>query len=150
MQKTVNVEAKASLRSSIMVRDVDSRCLRGHRLSQNTSTKVQTQGSTAKKCKPKESRPKDLKLANGKTPAPPCINEPEKISRQDKKKEYTKKKRDRKNSTPATRDNAIKGEKKQNDQGDEKCYNCQKKGHFARNCPESPKNYCRSWQCLCR
>ena len=123
-----------------MIRDADFRCPRGHRPSQNTSTKVQTQGSTAKESKLEESRLKDSKPANGKTPAPPYTNEPGKTSRQDKKNEYLKKKRDRKNSTPTTGDNAIKGEKKRNNQGDEKCYNCQKKGHFAKNCPEPPKN----------
>ena len=140
VQRAVNAEAKAGLRSSIMVRDADSRCPRGHRPSQNTSTKVQTQGLTAKESKPKESRPKESKPADGKTPAPPRTDEPGKTSRQNKKKEYLKKKRDRKNSTPATGDNAIEGEKKRNDRGDGKCYNCQKKGHFARNCPEPPKN----------
>ena len=123
-----------------MVRDADFRCPRGHCPSQNTSTKVQTQGSTAKESKPEKSRPKELKPADGKTLAPPRTNEPKKTSRQNKKKEYLKKKRDRKNSTPATRDNAIEGEKKRNDQSDGKCYNCQKKSHFARNCPEPPKN----------
>ena len=140
VQKAVNAEAKAGLKSSIMVRDADSRCPRGHRPSQNTSTKVQTQGSTAKESKPEESRPKELKLANEKTPAPPRTNEPRKTSRQDKKKEYLKKKRDRKNSIPAIGDNAIKGEKKQSNRGNRKCYNCQKKGHFARNYLELPKN----------
>ena len=101
---------------------------------------MQTQGSTVKKSQPEEFRPKDLKQADRKTPAPPRINEPGKTSRQDKKKEYLKKKRNRKNSTPAKRDNAIEGEKKRNDQSDGKCYNCQKKGHFAKNCPEPPKN----------
>ena len=42
VQRAVNAEAKAGLRSSIMVRDADSRCPRGHCPSQNTSTKVQT------------------------------------------------------------------------------------------------------------
>ena len=81
VQKAVNAEAKAGLRSSIMVRDVDSRCPRGHRPSQNTSTKVQTQGSTAKKSKPEEFRPKESKPADGKTPAPPRTDEPGKTSR---------------------------------------------------------------------
>ena len=94
VQRAVNAEAKAGLRLSIMVRNVDFRCPRSHHLSQNTSTKVQTQGSIVKKSKPKESRPKDSKPANGKTPALPRTNEPKKISRQDKKKEYLKKKRD--------------------------------------------------------
>ena len=61
---------------------------------------------------PKESRPKDLKPANRKTLAPPYINELEKTSCQNKKKEYLKKKRDQKNSTLATGDNVIKGEEK--------------------------------------
>ena len=123
-----------------MVRDADSRCPRGHCLSQNTSTKVQTQGSTAKKSKPEESRPKDSKVADGKTPVLPRTYKPGKTSCQDKKKEYLKKKRDWKNSTPATGDNAIEDEKKRNDQGDKKCYNCQKKSYFARNCPKLLKN----------
>ena len=114
VQKAINAEAKAGLRSSIMVRNADSCCPRSHRPSQNTSTKVQTQSSTVKESKLKESRPKDSKPANKKTPTLPRTNEPGKISHQDKKKEYFKKKWDRKNSTSATRDNAIKGEKKRN------------------------------------
>ena len=93
VQRAVNAEAKADLRSSIMVQDADSRCPKRHCPSQNTSTKMQTQGLTVKKSKPEESRPKDLKLANEKTPAPTRTDEPGKTSRQDKKKEYLKKKR---------------------------------------------------------
>ena len=85
---------------------------------------MQTQDLTAKESKPKKSRPKDLKPADKKTPAPPCINEIEKTCHQDKKKKYFIKKRNRKNSTPAKSDNTIEGEKKQNDQGNRKCYNC--------------------------
>ena len=40
VQKVVNVKAKTGLRSSIIVRDLDIRCLRGHRPSHNTSSKV--------------------------------------------------------------------------------------------------------------
>ena len=98
-----------------MVRDAHFRCLKRHHLSQNTFTKMQTQGSSAKKFKPKKSRSKDVKLINEKTPAPPRTNKPEKTYHQDKKKEYFKKKRDQKNSTLAIGDNAIQGEKKQND-----------------------------------
>ena len=140
VQKTVNAKAKASLRSSIMVRDIDSRCSRGHQPSQNTSTKVQTQDSTTKESKPKEIRSKDSKLANRKTLALLCTNKPEKISRQDKKKKYLKKKRDQKNSIPATKNNAIEGEKKRNNWDNGKCYNCLKKGHFTWNYPELLKN----------
>ena len=114
MQRAVNAEAKVSFRSSIMVRDAHSRCPRGDCLSQNTFTKVQTEGLTAKKSKPEKSKPKDSKPANKKTPALPRTNELRKTSHQDKKKEYFKKKRERKNLIPITGDNAIEGEKKRN------------------------------------
>ena len=133
-----------------MIWDADSRCPKGHCLSQKTFTKVKTQGWTAKKSKSKEFKLKDSKPANGKTPALPQTNEPRKTSRKDKKKEYLKKKQDGKNPTPVTGDNAIEGKKKRNNRGDGKCYNCQKKGHFARNCPEFLKKLCWSWQPLFR
>ena len=110
-----------------MVQDADFCCSRDYCPSQNTSTKMQTQDSTAKKSKPKEFRLKDLKLANRKTATLFRTNEPGKTSCQNKKKKYLKKKRDRKNSIPAIKNNAIEGEKKQNNQGNEKCYNCQKR-----------------------
>ena len=117
VQRAVNAEAKAGLKSSIMVQNADSCCLRDHCLSQYTFTKVQTPGSTAKKSKPKESQPKDLKLTNGKILAPPHTNKPGKTFCQNKKKGYLKKKRDWKNSILAIRNNAIKGEKKWNNWG---------------------------------
>ena len=42
VQRAVNAEAKAGLRSSAMVRDSDIRCPQGHRPSNNTASKVQT------------------------------------------------------------------------------------------------------------
>ena len=81
VQKVVNAETKADLKSRIMIRNADSCCPRGYCPSQNIFIKVQTQGSIAKEFKPKESRPKDLKPANGKTLAPPRINKPRKASR---------------------------------------------------------------------
>ena len=126
MQKTVNAKAKAGLRSSIIVRDLDSHCLRGHCLSQNTFAKVQTQGLTAKEPKPKEFWPKKAQPANGKFFAPPRFNEAVKLHCQEKKKEYQKKKQNRKNPSLAIRDNAIEGgsEKKKSDG---KYYNLLKK-----------------------
>ena len=114
------MEAKASLRSSTMVQESDACCSRDHHPSHNTFPKVQTQGTTAKKPRIEESKPKEAKQANGKAPAPSHSesNEPEKTSRIDKKKEYLekkKKKRDWKNNTPANGDNANAvevGEKK--------------------------------------
>ena len=82
VQRAVNAEAKAGLRSSIMVRDLDAHCPRGHRSSHNTSTKVQTQ-SSKDSSRLKETKPKDLKSA------PSCDNaveSPKKNNRKDKKK----------------------------------------------------------------
>ena len=128
-----------------MVRNIDSCYFRSHCPSQNTFAKMQTQGLTTKESKSKESRPKDSKPANEKTLALPWINNPKNISCQDKKKKYLKKKQDRKNSTPATENNAIEDEKKQNDWRDRKYYHCQKKSYFAKNCFEILKSKCQSW-----
>ena len=48
VQKAVNAESKAGLKSSAMVRDSDIRCLRGHRPSNSIVSKVQTQETTTK------------------------------------------------------------------------------------------------------
>ena len=62
MQKAVNAEAKATLRSSTMSRESDTHCPRGHRPSHNTSSKVQTQGSSHKDSPhSQEPKPKNLK-----------------------------------------------------------------------------------------
>ena len=110
----INAEAKEGLRSSIMVWNTDFHWPKNNRPSQNTFTKVQTQGLTAKESKPEESRPKDLKPANRKTSASPRTNKTKKTSHQDKKKEYLKKRQDQINSTPAIKDNTIEDEKKRN------------------------------------
>ena len=140
VQRAVNAEAKAGLRSSTMVRELDAHCPRGHRPSYNTSSKVQTQGTTANEPRTKESRSKEAKSTDGKAPVPPRSNEPTKPNRKKKKREWLKKKKD---STLVTEDNAIEAQKKKRTPGDISqvtCYNCQKKGHFANKCPESPKN----------
>ena len=145
LQRAVNVEAKAGLRSSTMVRESDAHYSKGHRPSHNTFSKVQTQGTTAKKLYTEESRPKKAKQADGKAPTPPCskFTEPRKTSRTNKRREYLekkKKKRDQKNNTLATGDNANTVKKKRDNRGDGRYYNCKKKGHFLRNCPEPLKN----------
>ena len=114
VQKAVNVEAKAGLRSSTMVQKSDARCARGHRPSHNTSLKIQTQGTTAKKTRTEESRPKKAKLTDGKVPALPRSNEPAKPNYKKKKREWFKKK---KNSTPAIGDNVIEDQKKKQTPG---------------------------------
>ena len=48
VQKAVNAEAKAGLRSTIMVQDSDIRCPQGYCPSKNTASKVQTPRKIAK------------------------------------------------------------------------------------------------------
>ena len=60
VQRAVNAEAKASLRSSTMVWESDIRCPQGYRPSHNTSSKVQTQETTTKEPRTEESRPKEV------------------------------------------------------------------------------------------
>ena len=82
VQRAVNVEAKAGLKSSTMVWDLDARCPRGHRLSHNISSKVQTHGSRDLS-RPKETKPKDPKSA----PSRDDVAElPKKNDKKDKKK----------------------------------------------------------------
>lgn len=127
-----------------MVWDLNAHYPRGHYFSYAILAKIQTQGFNSKEFKPKDSRAKELKPAKGKTPilSYSKFTELGKTSRIDKIREYFKKKQDQKNNTLATRDNAnaIEGEKKRNNQGNKRCYNCQKKSHFLKNCLEPPKN----------
>ena len=85
IQRAVNAEAKAGLRSSI--RESDICCSRGHHLFHNTSSKVQTQGTTIKEPYTEESRPIETKLTNDKTPTLPCSNDPAKRNCEKKKQE---------------------------------------------------------------
>ena len=136
MQRAVNAEAKACLRSSSMVRDSDIRCPRGHRPSNSTAAKVQTQGS--KDSHPEEPKAKEVKPTRAEA------NEPSEQARKEKKKKRHQERRD-KDQTPASTANATevqKKKKKNRDQDVSKvtCFNCDKKGHYASTCTEPPKN----------
>ena len=92
VQRAVNVEAKAGLKSSTRVRDSDAYCLKGHRPSHNTSLKVQTQGSKDSFYS-EEPKPKDPKLAlsrNNATELAKKKNRKEKKTRfQNQRREHT-------------------------------------------------------------
>ena len=139
MQKAVNAEAKMGLRSSTIIQDLDIHCPQDYRLSHNTSLKVQIQGTTAKKPRIKESRLRKAKLTNGKTFTSPYSDESAKPNCKKKKREWLKKKKD---STPATKDNAIEGKKKRTPSNISQVtyYKYQKKDHFANKCSKPSKN----------
>ena len=138
VQRAVNAEAKAGLRSSSMVRDSDIRYPRGHRPSNSTAAKVQTQGS-------KDSHPEEPKVKEVR-PTWAEASEPSKQARKEKKKKRHQERRDKdKDQTPASTVNATevqKKKKKNQDQDVSKvtCFNCDKKGHYASTCTKPPKN----------
>ena len=86
VQRAVNTKAKVGLRSSTMVRKSDAHCPRGHCPSHNTSSKVQTQGSSHKDLPyPEEPKPKDPNLA----PSYDNVAEPaKKEDKKEKKKRF--------------------------------------------------------------
>ena len=64
VQKIVNVEAKAGLRSTIIIQDSDIHCFQDYHSSNNITSKMQTLRITAKNSfYPKEPKIKDLKSA---------------------------------------------------------------------------------------
>ena len=140
VQRAVNAEAKASLKSSAMVRDSDIRYPQNQHSSNNTASKVQTQRTSAKKPRPEESRPIEAKPAKRKAPVPPRTNTAE-SSEQGKKDRKNKKWRfqKRKEQTPATGTNVTNARSKKK-YPDITCYNCDKKGHYSKSCSEPPKN----------
>ena len=142
VQRAVNPEVKAGLRSSSMVRNLDACCPRGHRLSYNTFSKVQTQGSK-NSSHPKEIKSKNLKSALSHDNVAEL---PKKDNRKDKKKRFWVQKQEytgeRKEQTPATNvniTNISKIKKKKRDVSEITYFNCDKKDHFASNCTK-PKN----------
>ena len=89
VQKAVNAEAKAGLRSSTMVRNSDIRCPKGLRLSNSTTAKVQIQGT--KDSHPEEPKVKETRPAPSRAEA----SEPSKQARKEKKKKRHQERRDK-------------------------------------------------------
>ena len=139
--KAVNVKAKAGLRSSIMIRDSDIRCSKGHRFSYSTASKMQTKWSIAKdfyleEFKVKEARP-ILFWAEASKPSKQAHKE-----REGKKHQ---KKRDKK-QTPASTANATEVQQKKKKKNQDRVvnkvtyFNCNKKGHYVGTCTKPTKN----------
>ena len=151
VQRAVNAEAKAGLKSSAMVQDADIRCPRSHRPLNSTTSKMQTKGTTAKDSHQEELKVKEVKPTSSRAAE---VSEPLKQARKEKKKKRHPERRDKKKRTLASTANATeiqqKKKKKNRDRNVSEitCYNCNKKGHYANTCIK-PKNYCRSRQPLC-
>ena len=130
--KAVRAEAKVSLQPSAYIRETDQQVLRGNRPTHTIVNKVQTQGAMKDHCgdKPK------VKTSE---PASTQDFEPSDKARRGRKRRQHKDKRD--STNPATEVNKAEVGKKK-DISEVKCYNCNKKGHFATKCPEpwKPKN----------
>ena len=115
VQRAVNVETKAGLRSSAIVQDLDIRCPQDHRLSNSTASKVQIKGTSTKEPRPEESRTKEAKPAKEKAPALLRTNAAESLEqgkkdRKNKKRRF-RERRERSEDTSATGDNAIDASK---------------------------------------
>ena len=76
VQRAVNVELKAGLRSSKIIRESDARCPKGHRPSHNTSSKVETQETTAKEPRTEKSTPKEASWSTARPPLRPALMSP--------------------------------------------------------------------------
>ena len=138
VQKTVNAEAKAGLKSTIMVRDSDIYWLQGHCPSNNTALKVYTQETTAKDF----SCPNKPKIKNPKS-VPPYNNPAELAKKENKQKKFKRPQKRTKEAkeTLATDDNTVNAakKKKKHDTNKVTCFNYNKKDYDASNCTK-PKN----------
>lgn len=88
IQKVINAKAKADLKPSAIVWELDACYSKGHCLFYNTFSKIQTQYLTTKKSKPEKYKPKKSKTDNKKSFALSCPDKPAKQIYQEKKKKY--------------------------------------------------------------
>ena len=133
VQRAVNAKAKAGRRSSTMVRISDAHCPRGYYSSHNTFSKVQIQGSK-NSSRSKEPKLKDLKSAPSRDDA---AEPAKKKDRKDTKKRFLNQRREHTRKQTLTTGVNTKAPKKKIKA---KCFNCNKKSHYANNCNKPPKN----------
>ena len=149
VRKTIAAEAKAALRPSSYVREMDQHCPRGNRPAYATSVKAQ--GSSMKDPRSQDYKPKSSGpgVASGSgSGSGPQRTDSESFSRSKKRKGGPNKK---KSDTPASGVNTTEAgdgqkskkqrrqERNKRDVKDVTCYNCDKKGHYATTCPKPRK-----------
>ena len=139
VQRAVNAESKAGLRSSAMVRDSDICYPQGHRLSNSTASKVQTQGITAKDSQQEKPEVKEVKPTLSRAAE---ASKPSEQACKEKKGKIHPERWDKKEQTPASTANATEVQQKKKkknrdrDVSEVTCYNCNKKGHYPNTCIE--------------
>ena len=151
VKKAVAAEAKANLRSQATTKDMDQHCPWGSRSANSTAAK--NQGQSIKD--PREEEPK-VRAPESSTPrsSNPESSAKARREKKDRRRREQRGRRGQGSSTPATGVNAAEPvEAKKNDDRNRnhsggatrdlnqvRCYNCNKKGHYASNCTEPPKN----------
>ena len=151
VKKAVAAEAKANLRSRATTKDMDQHCPRGSRSANSTAAK--NQGQSIKD--PREEEPK-VRAPESSTPrsSNPESSAKARREKKDRRRREQRGRRGQGSSTPANGVNAAEPvEAKKNDDQNRnhlggatrdlnqvRCYNCNKKGHYASNCTEPPKN----------
>ena len=93
VQRAVNTEVKAGLRSSTMVRNSDICCPRNHCLSNSIASKIQKKKIIAKNFPQEEPKVKEVKPILSRVAE---ASEPSKQARKDRKKKWHQEKRNKK------------------------------------------------------
>ncbi len=131
MEKAGDVEAKANLQPPFYVRDIDVRCLKGHRPSSKNKE------DTYRELQSEASKDKDKDKSHSSSTS---ANQPQ---TQASKKDKRGRRGGHRGGHPATGVNATevaKKDKAPKDLGHIECYTCHQKGHYATKCLDKPKN----------
>ena len=141
VKKAIDAEAKASLQPPSILREMDQRCPRGNRPAHSTVAKSQASSTRDPRDDPVEKPPPpSAPKPSNSSPAGSSETSDKKAWREKKKHRRLDQQWDqgRKDTsfTPAT--GANSGTRK--DMSQITCFNCNKKGHYSRNCSEPRKN----------
>ena len=153
MKKAIAAEAKANLRSRANTKDMNQYYPRGSRSANSTAAK--NQGQSIKDPREKEPKVRAPESTTSRSSNPEFSAKAWK-EKKDRCRQEQQDRRGQEGSIPANGVNAAKpgkASKKKNDDPNQnrlggaardlsqvKCYNCNKRGHYANNCTEPPKN----------